>query len=234
MSEQQPLLLPNQDQVDEDVERANGGALEDHKGHIARGRERTAEALESRAWHYFVILLARILTMSMQSVVTDSVCVLADLGYTVLSDSCEPPEGPDAPLWLTVLSHLSLGINTLFLAEIPVTLWAMGFRHYNPFGSVPHAGLHLFDSAIIVVTFMLEVVLRGRERELAGLLIILRLWRLVKLVGGVAVGAAEFDEENAVLLSEARQERDQALTALKEAQTEIRTLRSRLGFTDAT
>ena len=47
-----------------------------------------------------------------------------------------------------------------------------------------HAGLHLFDSLIIVTTFVLEVILKGRERELAGLLIVLRLWRLVKLVGG--------------------------------------------------
>ena len=63
----------------------------------------------------------------------------------------------------------------------------MGLSHYNPFGSVPHAGLHLFDSAIIMVTFILEVVLRGRERELVGLLVILRLWRLVKLVGGKSI-----------------------------------------------
>ena len=88
---------------------------------------------------------------------------------------------------MNVLSHLSLGITTLFLAEIPITLWSMGLSHYNPFGSVPHAGLHLFDSAIIMVTFILEVVLRGRERELVGLLVILRLWRLVKLVGGKSI-----------------------------------------------
>lgn len=93
-------------------------------------------------------------------------------------------EGPDAPVWLDVLSHVSLAITTLFLAEIPVTVWAMGIQYYNPVGIFPHAGFHLFDSFVIVTTFVLEVVLRGRERELAGLLIILRLWRLVKLVGG--------------------------------------------------
>lgn len=110
--------------------------------------------------------------------------MLADLGYTVLSDTCTPVEGPEAPLWLDILSHTSLAITTLFLVEIPITLWAMGISFYNPFGSIPHAGLHLFDALIILTTFVLEVVLRGRERELAGLLIILRLWRLVKLVGG--------------------------------------------------
>ena len=60
----------------------------------------------------------------------------------------------------------------------------MGAKNYDPFGPVPHAVLHFFDAIVIVTTFVLEVVLRGRERELASLLIILRLWRLVKLVGG--------------------------------------------------
>ena len=50
----------------------------------------------------------------------------------------------------------------------------------------------------------------------------------------MAVGAAEIDDDNAVPLTEARQERDQALTALREAETEIRILRARLGFTDPT
>ena len=110
--------------------------------------------------------------------------MLVDLAYTLLSDTCTPAEGPDAPLWLDVMAHFSLAINTLFMLEIPVTIWAMGFGHYNPLGSTPHAGLHLFDGMIIVTTFVLEVILKGRERELAGLLIVLRLWRLVKLVGG--------------------------------------------------
>lgn len=43
---------------------------------------------------------------------------------------------------------------------------------------------HGTQAFIIITTFVLEVVLKGKEQELAGLLIILRLWRLVKLVGG--------------------------------------------------
>lgn len=70
------------------------------------------------------------------------------------------------------------------MVEIPLTIFAIGWKHYNPFGPVQHASLHLFDATIIVVTFVLELILRGKERELAGLLIVLRLWRLVKLVGG--------------------------------------------------
>ena len=124
----------------------------------------------------------------------DSACVLADLAYTFLSAECTPIEGPDTPVWLNVLAQISLAITTFFLVEIPLTVWALGVQNYNPFGSVPHAALHFFDAIVIVTTFVLEVVLRGRERELASLLIILRLWRLVKLVQGecaACLGGAE-------------------------------------------
>lgn len=98
--------------------------------------------------------------------------------------SCTPIEGEATPPWLSLLAYLSLGITSLFVLEIPLTLWSLGSDAYNPFGPVPHAGLHLFDASVVLTTFLLEVVLRGKERELAGLLILLRLWRLVKLVGG--------------------------------------------------
>lgn len=106
------------------------------------------------------------------------------MAYTLLTPGCRPP-GPDAPQWLEILSLISLCITLFFLAEIPLALWAFGFEYYNPFGETTHAVLHDFDAVIIITTFVLEVVLKGKERELGGLLIILRLWRLIKLVGGM-------------------------------------------------
>ena len=118
-------------------------------------------------------------------IVIDAACVLADLGYTFLTPDCPSPAEPENPEWLEVLAHISLAITTLFLIEIPISLWALGLQHMNPFGPSLHASLHIFDAIIIVTTFTLEVILRGKEQELAGLLIVLRLWRLVKLVGGI-------------------------------------------------
>ncbi|KAF7338379.1 hypothetical protein MVEN_02063600 [Mycena venus] len=171
-------------------------------------RARTAEFLETPFLHKFVIFLIAI----------DASCVLADLGYAFLHENCTPPAGPGAPVWLSVLSHISLGITSVFLIEIPITLWAVGPRFYNPYGGVPHAALHLFDAFIIVMTFVLEVVLKGREQELAGLLIILRLWRLVKLVGGVSVGVGEIGEQDAIRAAEAEEQ----VEALKKENAELR------------
>lgn len=178
----------------------------------------------------------------------DAACVLADLTYSFLSEGCTPPDGPDAPVWLEVLSRISLAITTFFLVEIPLSIFAFGLQFYNPFGPVPHSGLHLFDAIIIGTTFILEVVLRGRERELASLLIILRLWRLVKLVGGeemhalittqnvttdiictgVAVGVGEVEEGNLKELAQTRREMEGIITALSEAKEENHQLRLRI------
>lgn len=177
--------------------------------------------------------------------------MLADLGYSFLSEGCEPPEGPNAPIWLNVLAHVSLAITTLFLVEIPVTLWASGPEYYNPFGRVTHATLHLFDALVIVITFVLEVILRGKEQELASLLIILRLWRLVKLVGGtsnnahmefldidlllqgITVGAGEIEEENDKDLAETKKRLEETTSALMQAREENQQLRVRIAWLES-
>ncbi|KAJ7905389.1 hypothetical protein B0H14DRAFT_2327329 [Mycena olivaceomarginata] len=174
-------------------------------------RKRTAEFLETPLLHKFVIFL--VVSESL-----DASCVLADLGYAFLHENCTPPAGPGAPVWLSVLSHISLGITSFFLLEIPITLWALGLKFYDPWGGVPHAALHFFDAIIILTTFVLEIVLKGREQELAGLLIILRLWRLVKLVGGVSVGVGEIGEQDAIRAAEAENE----VEALKKENAELR------------
>ncbi|KDQ60723.1 hypothetical protein JAAARDRAFT_31699 [Jaapia argillacea MUCL 33604] len=204
MSEQQPLLSS-------DVEAGN----EEEK--VLTWRERTGEFLESAPLHKFVITLIAI----------DAICVLADLSYSFLSEGCTP-EGPEGPLWLEILSHISLTITTFFLVEIPLSIWAFGLAYYKPGGEVLHSSLHLFDACVIVTTFVLEVVLRGKERELASLLIILRLWRLVKLVGGIAVGAGEVEEEIAKDLAETNRRLNETLNVLAHTKEENEKLRARI------
>ncbi|EMD38435.1 hypothetical protein CERSUDRAFT_105032 [Gelatoporia subvermispora B] len=213
MSEEDPLLssLPRYNDPENP-----GGTDEPDKQQT--WREWTAEMLESPPLHKTVIAL----------VIIDSACVLADLSYTFLSESCTPVEGPEAPLWLNILAHISLAINTFFLIEIPLTIWSQGLGFYNPRSRVPHASLHLFDAIVILTTFTLEVVLRGREQELAGLLIILRLWRLVKLVQGIAVSAGELEEGQARVFEETREELEQVIVALTEARKENQSLKSRI------
>ncbi|KAF9246202.1 hypothetical protein BU15DRAFT_39768 [Melanogaster broomeanus] len=211
LAEQQPLLS-----IPYDTEGVPEGRP---RGTLATWRESTARFLESPRLHIFVITLIAI----------DAGCVLADIGYSFLHDPCDAtPERSEAPFWLEILANISLTITTFFLAEIPLTLWAFGPRFYLPFGGVPHAVLHLFDAVIILTTFILEFVLKGKERELSGLLVILRLWRIVKLVGGIAVGAGEIEEEVLKELEETKRQLEGSTAALAKARDENRKLRSRV------
>ncbi|KAF5391477.1 hypothetical protein D9757_002013 [Collybiopsis confluens] len=204
MSEQQPLLH------DAELGQASTSSA-------PSSRDRLASWLESPLFHKIVIAL----------ITLDAAIVLTDLGYTLLSPGCTP-EGPYAPEWLEILSHISLGITAFFLLEIPLALLAFGFEFYNPFGSTPHAILHDFDAFIILTTFILEVFLKGKERELASLLIVLRLWRLVKLVGGIAVGAGELEEDTAKELFELGRELEKTKHKLSQSLDEEKKLRARL------
>ncbi|KAI0724103.1 hypothetical protein C8Q72DRAFT_858207 [Fomitopsis betulina] len=179
-------------------------------------KEWTAELLESPRLHKTVIAL----------VLIDSACVLADLSYTFLKESCVPDE--EQPIWLEALSQTSLAITTFFLVEIPLTIWSQGWGYYKPGGKAPHSSLHFFDAVVIITTFMLEVILRGRERDLAGLLIVLRLWRLVKLVQGIAVSAGELDEDTVRQLEETRRELEGVIVSLADTREENHRLRQRI------
>ncbi|KAG6376441.1 hypothetical protein JVT61DRAFT_2429 [Boletus reticuloceps] len=178
-------------------------------------REKVASVLESRRLHTFVLTL----------VVIDAACVITDIAYGFLVDGYPAPENP---AWLEVLANLSLAITTFFLIEIPLALWAFGPKFYLPYCGVPLAHLHLFDAIIIITTFVLEFVLKGRERELVGLLVILRLWRLVKLVGGIAVGAGEVEEELIEELEQTKRQLEGTIAALAKAREENRKLRARV------
>ncbi|KAJ2912301.1 hypothetical protein MD484_g8106, partial [Candolleomyces efflorescens] len=160
----------------------------------------------------------------------DAVFVIIDLGYSAIHPDCPAePGGPvKRPEWLEILSHCSLAITSLFLIEIPLTLWSLGFQFLNPWGPVPHAWLHLFDAVVIVTTFSLEVALRGQGSELAGLLIILRLWRIVKLVAGITVGAGELDEEQAEELHKTKQELEETEAKLATSLQQISQLQRRV------
>lgn len=64
---------------------------------------------------------------------------------------------PESPKMLEVFEIVSLVITSLFVLEIPLSLYSLGLNHYT---TAEHAYLHAFDAAVIVTTFALEVFLR--------------------------------------------------------------------------
>ena len=75
---------------------------------------------------------------------------------------------------------------------------------------------HCFDALVIVAGFVIDVLLRGVLEEVAELVIVLRLWRVFKIIEELSVGAEEqmeglnekieaLEEENRDLRAEMRQ-----------------------------
>jgi voltage-gated hydrogen channel 1 len=82
---------------------------------------------------------------------------------------------------------------------------------------------HCFDAAVILVGFVVDVVLHGVVEEVASLVVILRLWRIFKIVEEFSVGAEEEMDaltERIEQLENENRELKKELDALKGRRTE--------------
>lgn len=77
------------------------------------------------------------------------------------------------------LALTSLTIISIFVLEILLTVVAFGPSHF-------HTGagwqIRLFDAIIVCVGFALELSLHGEAKDIAGIILVFRLWRLCMLV----------------------------------------------------
>ncbi|KAI8367012.1 hypothetical protein EDC96DRAFT_442580 [Choanephora cucurbitarum] len=148
-------------------------------------RESLGEKLENEKFHWAVLSL----------VLIDAVCVIVQIAYTFFNE-CQMPDllskSPDLYLAFEIAESVSIFICIMFMFECVLSLVAFGPRYYWP--GYPHWKLHLFDVVVVSTTFVLEVILKGKEREVAGLLIIFRLWRVVKIIEA-AIRSVSFSQQ---------------------------------------
>ncbi|KAF8946013.1 hypothetical protein BGZ47_001507 [Haplosporangium gracile] len=149
-------------------------------------RYRIGKAIESNGAHITILLLT----------LCDIVLVVLQIGASLLHlDETEHEH------WLLALfGHLSLAIVSIFMLENLLKLFAFGPRYF--WKGTPHWILHLIDALIILTSFLLEIFLKGAEQELSSLLIVFRLWRVLKLTGTVAIEVSEHDQAHVALLEE--------------------------------
>lgn len=77
---------------------------------------------------------------------------------------------------------------------------------------------HCFDATVIVASFIIDVLLRGILEEVASLVIILRLWRVFKIIEELSVGAQEQTEalrERIELLEQEKSQLEVELTRFR-------------------
>ncbi|GAA6037958.1 hypothetical protein JCM8097_009509 [Rhodosporidiobolus ruineniae] len=148
-----------------------------------RARRGLAVAMDSAELHWTVVILA----------LSDFLFTLAELSWELLKDkACVCSDTCEEPALVEMAGWLSATVTSLFVVEVFLDLVAFGPSHFT---SKPHHWLHCFDAVVVIVAFVLEVVLRGPVERIASLLVVLRLWRVAKLLSALEVGMSEYREQ---------------------------------------
>ncbi|KAH8196860.1 hypothetical protein TruAng_008973 [Truncatella angustata] len=155
-----------------------------HSGHLGLSRYRRArraaqKALSSKAKHWFILAL----------IILDIAGILTDIFIALIT--CEL--GREGEPWVRPirdgLTSLSLVLSCLFLVELILSLWAVGPSYDRTYLS---SKVTCFDAFVIVVGFVIDIVEHGDVvEEIASLVVILRLWRFVKIVDEFTLEASE-------------------------------------------
>ncbi|RMZ39553.1 hypothetical protein AFCA_002329 [Aspergillus flavus] len=135
---------------------------------IAQWRRAARDFLSSRRGHYLVLLLVSV----------DVACTFAD--FLIELHVCElTKHGSHVAIgWgvtQKVLAIVGLVFSCLFMLELMVTVFSFGKGYFS-------SKFHVFDALVIIVAFGVDVVLHGIEEELGSLIVVLRLWRVFKII----------------------------------------------------
>ncbi|RKP34860.1 hypothetical protein BJ085DRAFT_34527 [Dimargaris cristalligena] len=167
-------------------------------------RHAAAQALESQTAHSVILVL----------VITDLIIVLLEIAFSLYNLDHEI----EHLLWFQILKGISWAILAVFIVECIAKLLVFGWSYYL-LGK--DGWVHSLDALIIWVSLIVEVCLHGRERELASLLIVLRLWRIVRIMDGVALSVKMSAERDVHRL-------EGELAALKHDMNQLRASNTRL------
>ncbi|KAL1872461.1 hypothetical protein VTK73DRAFT_1498 [Phialemonium thermophilum] len=134
--------------------------------------------LSSRKKHYATLLFVSIDVASILAEILIAL-ITCDMGRRD-EPWVEPAEGG--------LQIVGLSFSSFFLLELLVTVWAFGPRYFSTW-------FHCFDGVVIVVSFVVDLLAHGIVEEIASLVVGFRLWRFIKIVNELSVGASERIEE---------------------------------------
>ncbi|KAF2740639.1 hypothetical protein EJ04DRAFT_571965 [Polyplosphaeria fusca] len=155
---------------------------DDEDSTMTSTRQQLHRVFLSKTFHYSILLL-----------------VALDVAYIVVNLlTCDHRSGA-AETTLKALEYVGLTFSCLFVLELLASLWAFGLHYLR-------SKFHVFDAVVIIASFVVEVTLQGVDQEIASLVVILRLIRVVKIVDELSVGAEEQMKELADRLADAEKE----------------------------
>jgi len=188
---------------------------------IRNTRENTKHFFSSKVGHYSVLGLVTLDVLSMiagkrQPYEANQHGIELTLKDFILNlFKCEQGKaGPNWDLALEILGSISLVFSCLFMVELIASIWAFGWRHVSSNAclrvhlltnySYFNSWFHCFDAFIVVAGFITDVVLHGFIEEVASLIVVMRLWRVFKIIEELSVGAQEQTDSLEKKISELR------------------------------
>ncbi|KAI1203298.1 hypothetical protein F5X97DRAFT_284044 [Nemania serpens] len=173
MSENTPLFAQLSDDGDGDGDRRSPLAP-GLASRLRRARAQTRRFLSSRAKHWIVLTL----------ILLDVAGILTDIFIALIT--CELHRRDEAWVAPTMygLTVFSLAMSSVFMVELTMSVFADGTRYFANW-------FHCLDAFVIVGSFAVDLVQHGLAAEIASLVVVLRLWRFVKIVQEVSVEQAE-------------------------------------------
>ncbi|KAK1074516.1 hypothetical protein LTR74_001112 [Friedmanniomyces endolithicus] len=140
---------------------------------ITTARNHTKRYLTSKYGHYSVLALVSV----------DITAIFADLILQLLTCEGRIP-ARDGDTASDVLGIFSLIFSCLFMLELVASVWAFGWTYF-------HTPFHCLDATVILAGFVLDVLLKGIVEEVSSLVVVLRLWRVFKIIEELSAGAEE-------------------------------------------
>ncbi|KAI1025192.1 hypothetical protein LB505_009452 [Fusarium chuoi] len=205
--EEQPLLRRGKRRLPSlNIQHWHSDPFRGDTWNVRSTKQKTAQFLSSKAGHYSVLTLVSLDVLSM----------IADFILNLFK--CEQgKKGSDWDLALEILGSVSLVFSCLFVVELIASVWAFGWKlvlfhsHSDLIADVLryfNSWFHCFDAFIVIAGFITDVALRGIIEEVASLIVVMRLWRVVKIIEELGVGAQEQTEELNVKLEKSESENE--------------------------
>jgi len=140
---------------------------------LATTKRRTRTFLASKTGHYLILALV---SLDIGSIFADFILQLFVCEHRIPFSSGETAQ--------ETLGIISLVFSSLFMLELSVSIWAFGRAFFN-------SRFHVFDAVVVVLGFVVDVVLKGVLEEIGSLVVVLRLWRVFKIIEELSAGAEE-------------------------------------------
>ncbi|RMZ79765.1 hypothetical protein DV738_g3164, partial [Chaetothyriales sp. CBS 135597] len=202
-----PLLANTRDSHAAKAAQGNASSVE-------RVRRWLRTFLDSKYGHYSVFLLVSL----------DITSIFAEFLITLHICEHKRDKGFNEEGWEQVeqsLGDIGLAFSSLFVAELLASVFAFGLSYFkSPF--------HVFDAIVIVLAFIIDLLLKGPLQEAGSLVVVLRLWRVFKIVEEFSTNANDKMEDLYEEINHLKRENEKVRSESDNAKEEIGELKRRL------